>query len=299
MKKIVVVGDFGLSMEQKERLERVGEVSYILVPNSSDEWLEKVQGMDVICSDGDYLLENLEKLENVFVTYPYIELGSFDSKKLAERGVYVANTRGSNKNSIVEWVLFMTLALFRDFIPAVNATESMPFTRTRSLENKKVLIVGKGNIGTQIGKICGAFGMNVDFYTREDNLIQKIQDVDLIINALTSNPTSKNLLNEEFFMSVKKGANFISFVRPHTYDLQGLLKSLDAGVMGKAALDADPEASGDTTNDFYRAALAQEKILVTPHVAFATEEAGITGNEFLVQNVENFLKGKPSTVVEK
>ncbi len=299
MKKIVVVGDFGLSTEQKERLESVGEVSYIPIPNSSSEWLEEVRGMDVICSDGDYLLENLEKLENVLVTYPYIELGSFDSKKLAERGVYVANTRGSNKNSIVEWVMFMALALFRDFIPTVNATESVPFTRTRSLENKKVLIVGKGDIGTQIGKMCGAFGMNVDFYTREDNLIQKAQNVDLIINALNSNPTSKNLLDEKFFMSVKKGANFISFVRPHTYDLRGLIKSLDAGVMGQAALDADPEASGDTTNDFYQTALSHGKILVTPHVAFATEEAGINGNEFLVQNVENFLTGKPSTIIEK
>lgn len=299
MKKIVVVGDIGLSTEHKARLERAGEVSYIPIPVSSDEWLEKVQGMDVICSDGDYLLENLEKLENVLVTYPYIELGSFDSNKLAERGVYVANTSGSNRDSIVEWVMFMVLALFRKFIPTVRTTENLPFARHQSLVGKQALIVGKGSIGTQIGKVCEAFGMHVNFFGRGDDLTKKVESADVVINALNSNPTSENLINESAFMSFKKGSYFVSFVRPHTYEATGLIKAIDAGVIAAAAIDCDPEPHGDVGNDFYKMMFANEKILVTPHVAFATEQAGANGAEFLVQNVESYLAGTPKNIIRK
>ncbi len=299
MKKIVVVGDLGFSTEQKERLGAVGEVSYIPIPDSSDKWLEEVRGMDVICSDGDYLLENLEQLENVLVTYPYIELGSFDSKKLAERGVYVANTSGSNRDSIVEWVMFMVLALFRKFIPTVRTTAPVPFARHQSLVGKQALIVGKGSIGTQIGKVCEAFGMDVDFFGRGDDIRKKAESADLVINALNSNPTSKNLIDESAFMAFKKGSYFVSFVRPHTYDAAGLIKAIDAGIVAGAAIDCDPQPHGDIENDFYKMMFANEKILVTPHVAFATEQAGANGAEFLIQNVESYLTGTPKNIILK
>ncbi len=300
MKRIVVIGDYiSLSTAQKSRLEALGEVTYVPSPPSSEAWLTAVQGAEIICSDGDFLYENLGNLENVFVTYPYIELGSFDSEELAQKGVYVANTRGSNKNSIIEWVLFMTLALFRDFVSVTNATENIASTRTQSVEKKKVLIVGKGSIGTGIGEVLQVLGMEVSFFTRGDNFIEKGADADLVINALNSSPSSKNLLSETFFMSMKKGAYFISFVRPHTYDLHGLIKSLDNGILTKAALDADPESSGDVTNEFYQTALKHGKILVTPHVAFSTEQAGNNASEILVQNVENYINGTEANVVNK
>ena len=96
-------------------------------PESVEYFLDKSEGMDVIYSDGDYLLESLPKLKNVFVTYPYIELGSFSSDELEKNGVLVANAQGGNRDSIVEWVMYMTLSLFRQFFTKVRAAESSPF----------------------------------------------------------------------------------------------------------------------------------------------------------------------------
>ena len=299
MKKITIVGEFSFSDEQMKRLEAVGDMTLVPDQASSEAWLGKVEGADVICSDGDYLLENLEHLKDVFVTYPFIELGEFDSKKLAGNGVTVANTQGSNRDSIVEWAMFMTLSLLRKFPSVLNVTDDVPFELAQSLHDKRALIIGKGSIGSQIGELCKCFGMDVDFYTREDDLAKKSADADVAYNCLNCNSSSKNLLDEAFFMGLKKGAYYISFVRQFTYDLDGLIASLENGILAGAAIDCDPEAPGNTSNEFYQKVLEHEKILATPHIAFATEQASKNGKEIVVKNIEAHLSGKPQNVLTK
>jgi len=298
MKKIVVLGA-KLNDNQKARLQALGEVQYLPSPSTSDGFLHQAEGVDIIYSDGSCLLASLPKLKNVFVTYPYVELGVFDSEELKKNGVLVANSQGGNRPSIIEWVMFMVLSLFRKFIPMVRAAENFPVELQETLSGKKVLIVGKGSIGTKIAIPCEAFGMEVSFFERGDNLLAKSADVDLVINALNCNSTSKNLLDEKFFMSLRKGAYFISFSRPYTYDLNGILKSIDSGVLGGAAIDCDPEKFGDTTNEFYKKAFSNPKVLVTPHIAFSTKQAIANGAEIALQNIEAFIAGIPQNVLTK
>ncbi len=298
MKKITIAGSFPFTDEQKARLAALGEVSYITF-SSSEEWLDCVQGSDVILSDGDYLFENLEKLKNVFVTYPYIEIGAFDSEKLKSNGVLVANTEGSNKSSIVQWVIFMTLSLFRKFPTYLNTTKKHDFVLHQSLKDKKALIVGKGSIGTGVGEVLEALKMDVSYFERGEDLKAKSIDADLIINSLNCNTSSKNLLNEDFFMSLKPGSYYVTFARPYTYDIDGVLKSIDAGILAGAGIDCDPEEPFDTENEFYQKCLSNEKVLVTPHVAFATKEASARGREVAIENIEAYLKGTPENIVTK
>lgn len=298
MTKIVVLGA-NLKDDQKVRLEALGEVKYLPSPSSSDELLKQAVGANVLYSDGAFLLDSLSKLKNIFVTYPYVELGVFNSEELKKNGVTVANSQGGNRPSIIEWVMFMTLSLFRKFTPMVRATKNFPVELQETLNEKRVLIVGKGSIGTKIAIPCEAFGMKVDFFERGDDLLAKSADVDLVINALNCNSTSKNLLDEKFFMSLKKGVYFVSFVRQYTYSLDGLLKSIDNGIVGGAAIDCDPEKFGDTTNEFYQKALNNPKVLVTPHIAFSTKQAIAGGAEIAVRNIETFIADKPQNILTK
>jgi D-2-hydroxyacid dehydrogenase (NADP+) len=298
MKKIVVLGA-ELNPDQKTRLERIGSANYLPSPKSSEELVKQTKGADILYSDGAFLLDSLNKLENIFVTYPYIELGVFNSKTLKERGVQVANAQGGNRPSIIEWVMFMTLALFRNFIPLVRPTKNPNVRLEESLAGKKVLIVGKGSIGSKIAEPLGVLGMEVSFYERGGDLLACLSDKDLVINALNSNSTSKNLLDEAFFSAMKRGAFFISFVRPHTYSLDGLLESINKDVVAGAAIDCDPEKFGDTSNVFYQKALANSKVLVTPHIAFSTKQAVANGAEIAVENIEAFIAGKPQNILAK
>ena len=299
MKKIALDGDFNFSDGQLSRLKAVGEVEKLPDVSTDDEWLKAVQGYDVICTWGDHVLANLEELENVLITYPYTELGSFDSSVLEKKNVFVANAKGGNRKSIAEWAMFMVLSLHRQFPKFLRTTEQYPVTSTESLEGKKVLVVGHGTIGTEIGERCEAFGMVVDYFNRGDDLAAKASQADVVVNALNCNPTSKNLLDADFFSKMKKGAYYVTFSRPYTYDIDGLIKAIDAGTVGGAAIDCDPEPLFDVSNDFYKKCMSNEKILVTPHVAGVTKQAATNGLEIMVKNVESYLNGAPQNVLKK
>jgi len=298
MKKIITLG-VNIKDEHKKRLESIGELVIQESPESVEDFLSKTERADIIFSNGAFLLDSLSRLKNVFVTYPYVELGVFNTEELEKNGVLIANSQGGNRDSIVEWVMFMILSLFRKFIPMVRATENFPVELQETLANKKVLIVGHGSIGSQAGRLCEAFHMNVEFFDRGDNLLEKSKDADLIINSLNCNTSSKDLLNEEFFMNLKNGSHFVTFSRPYTYDINGLIKSIEAGIVASAAIDCDPEGFGDTTNEFYQKCLNCEKILVTPHIAFSTKQAVVNGGEIAIQNIEAFINGKPQNILKK
>jgi phosphoglycerate dehydrogenase-like enzyme len=298
MKTIITLG-IKLNDNQKERLNAVGELKELESPTSVEDLLSKTEGADVIYSNGSNLLDSLPKLKNVLVVYPFVELGSFDSKELEKNGVFVANSKGGNRDSIVEWVMYMTLSLFRKFAPKVRTTEDSSFELQESLHGKSVLVVGHGSIGTQVGVLCEAFGMDVSFFNRGDDLSSCSKDADLIINALNCNSTTQNILNENFFMNLKKGSYYITFVRPYTYDINGLIKSMDSGIVAGAAIDCDPEKFGDTKNEFYQKAMSNSNILVTPHIAFSTTEASANGKEIAIKNIEEFINGNPQNILKK
>lgn len=299
MKKILLDGDFNFTNQQRGRLEAVGQVERLGEVKSDEEWLSAVKGYDVICTWGDHVVPNLNKLENVLVTYPYTELGSFNSDELAKKNVYIANAQGGNRKSIVEWTVFMVLSLYRRFPTFLRTTEQHPFTSTESLEGKQVLIVGHGTIGTEVGERLEAFGMNVSYFNRGDDLKDKSKDADVVVNALNCNPSSENLLDEDFFLNMKKGSFYVTFARPYTYDINGLISAIEAGIVDGAAIDCDPEPLFDISNDFYKKCMSNEKILVTPHVAGVTKQAAANGIELLVQNVESYLNGNPQNILSK
>lgn len=299
MKKILLDGDFNFTDEQVARLNGIGQVEKLGDVRTDEEWATKVKGYDVICTWGDHVLSNLSTLENVLVTYPYTELGSFNSSELAKKNVFVANAQGGNRKSIVEWTVFMVLSLYRQFPTFLRTTTQYPFTSTESIEGKKALIVGHGTIGTEIGERLMAFGVQVNYFNRGDDLLSASKDADLVINALNCNPSSENLLDAEFFSQMKKGAFYVTFARPYTYDIDGLMIAIDNDVIAGAAIDCDPEPLFDISNDFYKKCLSNEKILVTPHVAGVTKQASVNGLEIMVQNVEAFIQGKPQNILSK
>ena len=64
----------------------------------------------------------------------------------------VANARGSNRDSVVEWAVFMALSLLRRFPDYVNADRELRFERGESLVGKDVCVIGAGDIGSHLGK---------------------------------------------------------------------------------------------------------------------------------------------------
>jgi phosphoglycerate dehydrogenase-like enzyme len=296
---IVVTGAVAFNADQVRRLQRIGRLTIADSAGSSDEWLKQVEGADVICSDGVYVAENLERLHDVFITFPFVEIGAFDSDALRRRNVLLANARGSNRDSIIEWALFMILCLLRQFHDYVNADRELYFERRESLSGKNTCIIGAGDIGLHLGKVLETLGAKVRYFARDDDLRKAAAGCEVIVNCLSSTPSSAQLLDDEFFRTLEPGAFFVSFVRPYTYDVDALLEALDSGILSGAAIDCDPQLPFDTGNAFYRRLLLHKKVLVTPHIAFATTQAGKQGLDMVVENVEAFAKGQPQNLLVK
>jgi phosphoglycerate dehydrogenase-like enzyme len=297
--KIVVTGSMPFSAEQLSRLRRVGRVTTAGGASSAEEWLEQVEGADVVCSDGTFVADHLERLHDVFVTFPYVEIGSFDSDALARRNVMVANARGSNRDSVVEWAVFMALSLLRRFPDYVNADRELRFQRSESLSGKDSCVIGAGDIGSRLGKVLEALHAEVRYATRGDDLMTAAKGCQLIVNSLSSTPSSAQLLDRDFFRALEPGSYFITYVRPHTFDVEALLTALDDGILAGAAIDCDPQTPFDTANAYYRTLAAHEKVLATPHVAFATTQAERQSLDTVVENVEAFVNGRPRNVLVK
>lgn len=297
--EIVVTGSMPFTAEQIRRLERVGNVTTAGSASSADEWLKLVEGADVVCSDGVFVPENLERLHDVFITFPFVEIGSFDTDALARRNVMVANARGSNRDSVVEWAVFMALSLLRRFSDYVNADRELRLERTESLSGKNVCVIGAGDIGSHLGKVLEALNANVRYVSRDDDLMTAITGCQLIVNSLSSTPSSAQLLDRGFFRALDPGSYFITYVRPHTFEVKALLEALDDGILAGAAIDCDPQAPFDTANAYYRMLAAHEKVLATPHVAFATTQAARQSLDAVVDNVEALASGRPRNVLVK
>jgi phosphoglycerate dehydrogenase-like enzyme len=297
--KIVVTGSMPFSAEQAGRLQRVGQVTTAAGARSDEEWLEQVEGADVVCSDGAFVAGNLDRLHDVFVTFPYVEIGSFDTEALARRNVMVANARGSNRDSVVEWAVFMALSLLRRFPDYVNADRELSFERSESLSGKDICVIGAGDIGSQLGTVLEALRAEVRYVSRGDDLMTAVKGCQLIVNSLSSTPSSAQLLDRGFFRALEPGSYFITYVRPHTFDVEALLEALDDEILAGAAIDCDPQTPFDTANAYYRTLAAHEKVLATPHIAFATTQAGRQSLETVVENIEAFAHGQPRNVLLK
>ena len=297
--EIVVTGSVPFNAEHVRRLQRVGHLTHAGNASSSHEWLRQIEGADVVCSDGKFVAENLEGLHDVFITFPFIEIGSFDTDAVSRRNVVVANARGSNRESVVEWAVFMALSLLRRFQDYVNADRELRFERHESLSGKNICIIGGGDIGSHLGNVLESMRARVRYATRDDDLMTAVAGCQLIVNSLSCTPSSAQLLDRSFFRALEPGACFLTYARPHTFDVKALLEALDDGILAGAAIDCDPETPFDTANAYYRTLLDHEKILVTPHIAFATTQAEKQSLNTMVENIEAFANGQPRNVIVK
>lgn len=295
MKKIVVTQDLGLNKEERERLNKLGEVKYYEdLPKTPEDWLERCKGADIVCSGKFGLKLKYQELENTFLSLPFVVTDFFNRDILKKRNIKVSNCPGCNKEAVSEWIVAMVLNLLRDLPNWVNKKESDIIPKeTKGLIGKNITILGKGNVGSRVGKICEALEMNVKYFMKNDNLFESIKDADVVVDTLGSNETTNSLLNKEFFNSFKKGSYFVTVTSPKIYDVEALLEALDKGLLSGVACDCASIQVGDVNDPFYIKLANHPKVLTTPHIAYNTDATDRKASKMMIENIEAYLKGEP------
>ncbi|MFH1978632.1 MAG: NAD(P)-dependent oxidoreductase [Candidatus Aenigmatarchaeota archaeon] len=300
--KIALTKDLNLYNDQKKRLESLGDVVYHNeLLKSPDEWLERCRGADIICS-GIFGLrsDKVYELKDVFISLPFVGVEFLDKKKLNERNITISNSPGCNKEPVSEWIVAMMLIHFRRLLELTrtkNPSRDEVLKAATSLYDKKITILGAGFIGKQLGKICDSLGMKVRFFRRGDDLLESVKDADTVVNCLSVNSSTMEVLNRDFFFSLKKGAFFVSISKSQVYDIEALKEALDKEILSGAADDAASAEVGDVNEPAYKTLLEHPKILVTPHISWNTDAERRHANDIMIDNIETWIKGKPINLI--
>lgn len=303
MPKIVVTNNQYFTPEQKQRLENLGDVTYHdKLPKDAAEYLQIVKGADIICSGTAGLQDAYADLKDVYVTVSFVSVAFVNTQIMKKNGVTISNAPGANRHAVSEWIIWAMLNLFRKFNTALNRQETyrkegnLP-PLNESLADKNLVILGAGNVGRQVGKLAEAFEMNVSYFRRGDSLHDSVKDADVIVDTLSSNADTQQLLDKDFFSRVRKGAYFVSVTRAEIADQDAMLDALDEGLLAGVATDCGGVLVGDTEDPLYQKMLAHPKVLATPHISWSATKSLQVGSDIMIDNVEAYINGEPQNIV--
>lgn len=302
MPKIVVTNHQEFTKEQKQRLDLLGDVNYYESLPTGEEYLQRIKGADIICSGTAGLKDVYSQLKDVYITVGFVSVSFVDLNVLKRNNVIISNAPGANRYAVSEWIIGMMIIMSRKLDVFLNCKESLRSDGklpplTPGLAEKSLTILGKGHIGSRVGDIAENLGMAVSYFKRGDDLYNSVKDADYVVNTLSSNPTSKNLLDAKFFSAMKDGSSFVDVTRSEIVDQAAMIQDLDSEKLSFVASDCGGILVGDTDDPLYRKLLNHPKAYVTPHISYNTPLSMKIGNDIMIDNVEAWIKGKPQNVL--
>jgi D-3-phosphoglycerate dehydrogenase len=246
---------------------------------------------------------NLKFLNVAFTGIDHVGLETCKAK-----GVTVCNAAGYSTQCVAELALGLAIAALR-FIPACDITTRAGGTsvglRGREIFGKTVGIVGTGAIGTQTARLFLAFGAKVIAYSRTKrpdvealgveyrSLEEVVAQSDILSIHTPNNAETKGLISAELIAAMKPTAVLVNVARGAIVDNAALAKALNEGTIAGAGIDVFDMEPPIPEN--YPLLYAKNTVL-TPHVAFATEESMLRRAEIVFRNVDAWLEGKPENV---
>lgn len=299
--------------------EKFGEVTYY--PNTvAENAAERVKDADiVIANKAPMNEETLKDAPNVKLICLFATgFDNVDLEYCKKRGIKVANVINYCTPAVAQHTLLLAMmlaekiAFYDDYVKsgAYSAQDRFSnFDRIfHDLAGKTWGIVGMGSIGHRVAELATAFGCRVIFYSAsgkstctdyervEFDTLLKESDI-LSLHCPLSDRT-RNLINKDAFDKMKKSAILINVARGPVVNTQDLYQALMEEKIAAAGLDVLEKEPLELSNP-----LAQikdsTKLIITPHMSWASVESRTCLVEEVVKNIEAFLNGEDRNVVNK
>lgn len=256
----------------------------------------------VVFTGDDVSTAVIEKLHEAGVKYIAARAVGYDNidiKRANDLGIKVANVPEYSPYAIAEHAVALMLVLNRKLILADRQVHHHNFTVGNlvgfDLHQKKVGIIGTGRTGSVVAKILHGFGCKLLGYDIEENkeVVEKynLQYVDLktlcsssdIITIHTPlNTATKYLINKEILDLMKPGVMLINTARGAVINTEDIIEALENGKIGYLGLDVYEKEKGiffydhsknKITDEMLKKLMSHPNVIITPHQAFATNEA--------------------------
>jgi glycerate dehydrogenase len=303
-------GTMGAGLDLGE-LESLVDELVVYDQSPHDTVAGRIAGADIVFTNKIRLTRELLDAapELKFIALTATGTDNIDTACAQEHGIAVANIRHYCTQSVVEHVFGVLLALthslpqYHDSVRAGDWQRSTDFCMlhypVRELSAMTLGIVGFGALGQGIARIAREFGMTVIVAARpgtgsvSDGRVgfdELLAESDVITLHCPLTDETRELFGAREFRAMKKNAILINTARGGLVDSQALADALANGEIGGAAIDVlpkEPPVDGDPLLD-YRG----DNLVLTPHIAWATDEARQNAIDELVANTRAFLRGE-------
>ncbi|GAB2511578.1 D-2-hydroxyacid dehydrogenase [Paramicrobacterium agarici] len=219
--------------------------------------------------------------------------------------VSFTTSAGVHGGPLAEFALFGLLAGAKS-LPRLQRQQSAHVWSGRwemaQLSEQTVLVLGLGGIGTEIARLLSAFGATVigtarherevegvDEFVHPDSIADVAHRVDAAVVALPGTSATEKLVGERFFAAAQRGLTVVNVGRGTVIDEDALVRALDDGTVGFAALDVVASEPLSTDSPLWD----HPNVLLSPHTAAlnAAEERRIA--ELFADNATRLLDGRP------
>lgn len=312
MKKIVILDAKTMGEFNFDKLSEIGELeTYEL--SSYEEAKDRVKDANIVITNKVVLNEgtlkdakNLELICEMATGYNNIDIEYAKSRNIA-----VTNVAGYSTNTVVQHTFAMLfniynkLAYYDNYVKSGEYTKSDIFTHLDKsivdLEGKIWGIIGLGQIGKRVANLAKVFGAEVIYYStsgrNSDSEFTRVEFEELLEKSdvisihAPLNENTKGLMNYEAFKKMKNSAVLLNLGRGPIVVESNLARAIDEDLIGAAALDVFEYEPMHTDNALLKVE-KKEKLLLTPHVAWASLEARTRLFEDMMENIRAFYRGE-------
>lgn len=309
--KIVVLDGYALNpgdLSWKE-MEVLGELT-VYERTSPSELLLRSEGAEALITNKTLItgkdMEALPDLKYIGVLATGYNVVDVEAAKA--RGIVVTNIPAYSTASVAQMVFAHILNIaqrvghYADDNTKGRWTDSKDFcywdTNLIELDNKKMGIVGFGNIGQATARIAQAFGMQVCVYTSKEqsalpsgmkkvSLDELFAECDVVSLHCPLTPDTKEIVNAKRLKEMKPTAILINTGRGPLVNEQDLADALNEGLIAAAGLDVLSVEPSVADNPL----LSAKNCFITPHIAWATKEARIRLMDIAVNNLKSYQEG--------
>jgi D-3-phosphoglycerate dehydrogenase len=254
----------------------------------------------------DEVVEAAEKLKMLAVAFTGIDHVGLEACK--RKGVAVCNCAGYSNETVAELAVGLAIDVLRRILPADQAARTGKTSAGltgREICGRTVGIVGTGRIGTRTAQLFGAFGAKLLGYARHESeeaktagirfvsLEELLRTSDIVTLHLPLNAETRKSFGKKQFDLMKPEAIFLNCARGAIVDNQALADALNREKIAGAGVDVfdmEPPIPEDYP------LLHAKNIVLTPHVAFASEESMLRRAKIEFGNVSAYLAGQPENV---
>lgn len=313
--KIVLLESLAISKETLDgftkQLEEKGH-TFCAYEKSTDEsvLIERAKDADVIMIANMPLSGNvIRNCPNLkFIDVAFTGVDHVDLEAAKECNVAVSNASGYSNESVAELVIGMILSLLRN-VPQVETRCRNEGTKEglvgRQLMDKTVGIVGLGAIGKRVAALANAFDCKVITYSQDykeaDKALAELVTLDELLTQsdivtlhcpLTEE--TRHMINREKIALMKERAILINAARGPVVDYEALAEALHDGKIGGAGVDVfetEPPIPAD------HVMLHTPNTIVTPHIAFASEESMVLRAQIVFDSLNSWMDGRQVNVI--